>query len=116
MTKMKKSVAKTISALCIALSVFMLNSTFAFAAVCNDAPDGVHHFTSHKWESTYTEDAGTHRYLYGYDSQHNPIYYDDCRQTDYYWNCIYKCKYCGTEQDGSSHTHYVLTKHSISHN
>ncbi len=110
---MKKTVVKTICTLGVALSVFMCNSTFSFAAVCSGAPDGVHHFDSHSEEgSGYEQDGGHHGHLYGYDSQGKPLF-RDCVITYEYKYCSYTCKYCGTKQSGSRHDHLVGTKHSV---
>lgn len=112
----KKSMTKTILTLGIALSIFMYNSTFALAAVCNGSSDGVHHFEQHLEESAgHLKTGGTHRYLYGYDSQKKPIYKDDCKLTYYYKYCNIVCRFCGTKQDGTRHDHLSSTMHSVSH-
>jgi hypothetical protein len=111
-----KSVKKTFLMLCIALSVFMCNSTSAFAAVCEKSEDGVHHFSNHHRHFTqiYSEDGGSHMYLYGYDQNNKPIYRYDCyRKLSYYW-CNYACAYCDTED--ARHSHYATTSHSVNHN
>ena len=112
---MTKSMKKTIFALCIALSVFMCNSTFALAAVCNLSPDGVHHFSAHEQGVRFTVDGGFHEYLYGYDSQNRPIYKNDCKITYNNSYCNYVCKHCYIKQDNGQHTHSGSTSHSISH-
>lgn len=66
----KKSVTKTIFAICFALSIFIGNSSFAFAAICDRAPDGVHHFEAHMQENEgILRHLGPHKYVYGYDAQ-----------------------------------------------
>lgn len=102
--------------LCTVLAVFISTTFSAQAAVCTNSPDGVHHFDEHKRAGAgYSVDVGTHRYLYGYDENKNPIYKYDCRLTDYYEYCQNKCIYCNATY-GSTHTHYVKTQHSVNHN
>lgn len=111
-----KSMKKTIFAFCIAMSVFMYNSTYSFAAICNQAPDKVHHFESHAPENAGVVRLGsTHMYLYGYDSEHNAIYKNDCRLMYYYRYCNFACKYCDIKQDDSRHEHYTSFSHSVNH-
>lgn len=107
---------KCILALSIVLTLFMVNSTSAFAAVCNNAPDGVHHFERHMHESgEYSREGETHTYLYGYDVSNRPIYRSDCKITYYYQYCNFVCEYCGTMQGGTRHTHTTRTVHSKNH-
>lgn len=113
---MKKSMRKTAFALCIALSVFMCKPTLAFAAVCVNAPDKVHHFSSHRRDGgEYSQTGGFHSYLYGYTAKGQPIYKNDCRLTHVYAYCSNACTYCGTKQDNTRHTHLARTTHSINH-
>lgn len=113
---MKKSGAKTIFAFCIALTLFMSHSTLAFAAICDDAPDKVHHFDICIREGTgFVRDGGMHKYLLGYGPQNTPIYSSDCRMTHHYKNCNFYCRYCGLKQEGSRHYHLDSTTHSIDH-
>ncbi len=108
---------KSILTICIIFSVFMINSTSVFAAVCNNAPDGVHHFDGHRREGgEFSREGETHTYLYGYDAQHKPIYRSDCKITYYSQYCNYVCEYCGTMQGGTRHTHTTRTVHSKDHN
>lgn len=113
-----KSVTKTFLMLCIALSVFMCNSTSAFAAVCEKSDDRLHHFSTHRryLDTTYGVDGGTHWYLYGYDHNEVPIYKNDCKLTVLYCYCDYACSACGTIQEGARHTDQLVTNHSIKHN
>lgn len=113
---MKKTMIKAIFALFIALSIFTYNSALTFAAVCDRAPDKVHHFDNHKMENAgYTKPGGTHKYLFGYVNN-QPVYRYDCELTYVYQYCNYTCKYCGVRLDGGNHAHQISTKHSISHN
>ena len=113
---MKKSMRKTAFALCVALSVFMCKPAFAFAAVCGPSPDKVHHFDAHQRESgEFGQTGGYHSYLYGYSAQGQPLYKNDCRLTFIYKHCNRGCKYCGTKQDNSRHTHQESVRHSIDH-
>lgn len=78
---MKKTITRTILSLCIALSVFMCNSSFALAAVCPDGPGGTHYFRACgsycvRIDAGYSKNCGTHEYLYGYDAG-KPIYRND---------------------------------------
>ncbi len=117
MTTMKKSMIKTVFSLCIALSIFIYNPVFAFAAVCNNAPDGVHHFERHRRESgEFRREGETHTYLYGYDVRNNPIYRSDCKIFYYDQYCNFVCEYCGTTQGGTRHTHTNQVVHSVDHN
>ena len=113
----KKSVTKTIFAICFALSIFIGNSSSAFVAICDRAPDGVHHFEAHMQENEgILRHLGPHKYVYGYDAQRNPIYKYDCQVTTFSRYCNYVCKHCGTKQDGTRHEHLISTNHSIDHN
>lgn len=87
------------------------------AVVCSNSPNGVHDFSVHKSvDAGYSEDLGTHEYLYGYDQDHNPIYKNDCRKTAHYQYCQYICRYCNKVNDTQgSHSHYVKTSHSVNH-
>ncbi len=113
-----KSVTKTFLMLCIALSVFMCNSTSAFAAVCEKSEDGVHHFDKHRYilGSGYNRDGGNHMYLYGYDHNDRPIYKNDCKLKLIYNNCNYICSDCHIIREGMLHSHQINTIHSINHN
>ena len=114
---MKKTMKRTVTALCVALAVFVCDSSLAFAAVCSKAPDGVHHFSVHRRAGAgYSVDGGTHRYLYGFDVNNNPIYKDNCSLTMGYEYCNMQCRYCTTYQENSQHEHYTSTRHSINHN
>lgn len=112
---MKRSMKKTVFALCTALMIFMCNSTSAFAAICDGAPDGVHHFNFCFREKSVKISSEKHRYVYGYDVNNWPLYNYDCTVTYYHQYCIYLCQYCGTKQEGSQHTHLISTVHSVNH-
>lgn len=110
-----KKIYKRISAIVIALSVFMGSSLLTFAVVCPGSMDGVHHFDSHQRVGIeYEESCGTHSYVYGYDADHNPIYRDGCEITYVYTRCQYKCNHCATPLP-DTHTHLIGTKHSVIH-
>lgn len=112
-----KKVFKRISAIAIVMSVFMCSSLFVFAAVCDNAPDDVHHFTVHKHVGgEYLESVGPHTYLYGYDAKGNEIFRNDCQLSYVFVSCEYKCLYCSTVQSGSQHRDMLRFNHSISHN
>lgn len=120
-------------AFCMAMFVFAGSSMTAMAAVCPHpnaqvcaasngqvcpapgAPEGVHHFDDCKYVGMgRTEDRGTHLYLYGYDSNKNPIYHN-CKMTQTYLYCINVCHWCGQEDTNSAHEHAQEIKHSVSH-
>lgn len=112
---MKKSMKKTVFTFCIALSVFMCNPVFAFAAVCSGAPDGLHHYTKCVDAGAgQLRDGGSHLYQDGYDSQNRPIY-KECHYLEYYRYYDHVCTYCGTVQDGGRHEHLLTTFHSVNH-
>lgn len=109
---------RTILGICAAVLIFMCSSLSALAAVCPDAPDGVHHFTAHQSTGLMTaRDGGTHSYLYGYDHNGKAIYKNDCRVTIYDVHCRYKCEYCTVVEENSWHMHSSskLCKHSVNH-
>ena len=106
---------KTIFALGVVLSIFVFNSTYAFAAICNPAPDGVHHFNAHRSNGKIIHEESTHTYLYGYDSANKPIYRSDCKVTTYFRYCEFACSYCGTTQENTWHYHWDHANHSIDH-
>lgn len=109
-----KKMTKRILTLCTALSVFAGNSIFAFAAVCNPSPDGIHHFDRHYFEyPEYTAKTEVHKYEYGRNHLNQPMY-RDCKITYYYQDCIYACQYCGIRNSGTEHVH-VRTEHEINH-
>lgn len=101
--------------LCIALSIFICNSTYASASVCRSASACLHEFTEHEAVGTGYKENGTHKYLYGYDHNGQPMFRDDCSLTLVYSNCIYKCKYCSVWESSEQHKHYLYTEHSIDH-
>lgn len=102
------------------LAVFLLlsNAFISQAVVCSKSPDGVHHFNVHRSANAgYSVDRGTHEYLYGYDQDNKPIYHNDCAISDSYQYCDYICKYCNAANpDQGSHSHFIMTWHSKSHN
>lgn len=108
---------KKLVAFCMAMFVFAGSSMTAMAAVCPNAPDGVHHFNSCKpVNGGRIADLGTHTYLYGYDENDKPIYRNNCRMTQPYQYCIYACYWCGQENPNGAHEHAQAIRHSISHN
>lgn len=110
---------RTIMGICMVVLIFMCSSLSALAAVCPNAPDGVHHFTAHQRIGSLTaRDGGTHPYLYGYDHNGKAIYKKDCRVTIYDVHCKYRCAYCFVTEDNSEHLHTSseLCKHSVNHN
>ena len=109
-----KKIYKRISAVVIAVSVFMCASLFAFAAVCPTAPDGVHHFDHKQVGGESREYQGNHRYLYGYDANGNEIFRDNCQLYSVYVSCVNECKYCNV-QNGGQHRHMIKFEHSIDH-
>ena len=108
-----KTMRRSIIALCMVITILISSSSVCFAVVCPNAPDGVHHFnTHHAYEGT--NENYTHLYLFGYDNNNNPIYYN-CYVTKTTSYCYYVCSYCGLQQPNvSSHTH-VSEIHSASH-
>lgn len=106
---------KRISALVIAMLVFMCSSSFAFAAESDIVPYHDHKFSRHQQVgSEYKEYQGNHTYLYGYDEKGNEIFRDNCQLYAVYRNCVTLCLYCDVQQ-GSQHRHMVRFDHSISH-
>lgn len=101
----------------IAVAILTLScSTSAFAAVCNPAPDGVHHFSAHRRLGVgYTVDIGYHSYLFGYTEGKEPIYHDDCKRTAVYEYCDTYCVYCGMKEPDNRHHELVKISHSILH-
>lgn len=113
---MKKSTRKTVFTLCIALAIFMCNSAFVFAAVCNSSPDGVHHYTKcADADAGQLREGGSYLYLDGYDKQNRPIH-KECHYLCYYRYCNNVCTFCGTIQEGGLHDHLLMTFHSVDHN
>ena len=115
---MKKTIARTILALCIALSVFMCNSSLALAYICPNSPlEGkVHYFTVHvRANAGYFVDLENHTYVFGYDANHNPIYMHDCNMSHAYDYCKWQCSYCTTFQPGGDHIEDLGVRHSVSH-
>lgn len=108
-------------AFCLAVFVFTGSSMTAQAAVCPNAPDGVHHFEMGHQYCKYqnmgrTVDLGTHRYLYAYDGNGNPVYKNNCRLTQTHLYYRYTCYWCGLEDTSASHEHIQEIEHSIAHN
>lgn len=107
---------KIVLTVCVVFSVFIINSSTAMAAVCQNAPDGVHHFSEHVITGGAYDITFTHNYIYGYDHNNKPIY-KECQMTDYYSWCMYKCKYCSVRNtDEGRHVHITYTTHSVNHN
>lgn len=101
----------------LAVSLLVCNVFISQAVICSKSPDGVHHFNAHRAASAgYSVERGAHKYLYGYDQNNNPIYYNDCIREDRYNYCEYICSYCGVANTAQgSHSHYVNTWHSVNH-
>lgn len=109
---------KRISALVIAMSVFMCSSTFAFAAESDIVSEHKHTFSIHRHVgSEYREGAQPHTYLYGYDSKGNEIYRNDCLLYSVYIACDFECsdKSCTTIMPGGRHRDFIRFDHSIVH-
>nr|WP_300662770.1 hypothetical protein [uncultured Acetatifactor sp.] len=110
---------KKISALIIAMSVFMCGSSFAFAAESGIAPQAghIHDFKQCvRVGNEYREHPQLHTYLYGYDHNGKEIYRNDCQLYSVYQNCKYVCKVCGiAEPGGGEHRHFIRFEHSILH-
>ena len=110
---------KRISALVIAMLVFMCSSSFAFAAESDIVPYGghQHEFTECiRVGNEYREYQNLHTYLYGTDHNGNEIYRNDCQLYSVYQNCKYVCKICSiVEPGGGQHRHFIRFEHSIVH-
>lgn len=111
---------KRISALVIAMSVFMCSSTFAFAAESDIVPyDACQHEFSlcNQVGSPYRENMGPHTYLYGKDENGNEMFKNDCQLSAVYVNCQYLCTKCRIVKPGGiQHRHMIGFEHSKTHN
>ena len=112
-----------IIALSMALFVFAGSSMTAQAGLCPNpnSPDGLHHFEyGHQYcefqDWGYVKDLGSHREIYGYDQDANPIYGPECKMTQKVEYFKYVCFLCGLEDSNGSHEHFGPIQHSISHN
>lgn len=110
---------KRISALVVAMLVFMCSSSFAFAAESDIVPYDActHEFTlCNQVGSPYKVSEGPHTYLYGHDENNNEMYRNDCQLSSVYKNCQYLCKYCNIPKPGGVlHKHWLRFEHSIVH-
>lgn len=96
--------------------IFASMPCYAFNTCPGNSPDGVHHFSGHKsLNYGYNESLGYHSYLYGYDSNNNPIYRSDCLMSQAYHYCENFCVYCNATLEGSRHTEKDNIIHSKLH-
>lgn len=109
-------------ALSMALFVLAGSSMTAQAAVCPhpSAPGGAHYYEEdhrhcHNEGMGYSEDLGTHGYVYAYRSTGEAIYHYDCRITKVHTYHRYVCYWCGQVDASASHEH-TYEVHSVSHN
>lgn len=99
----------------LAIALFISIPCISLAAVCGNAPDGVHHFSDHQLTGTGFTRPNSHVYTYGYDENHNAIL-RTCYVTNHYAYCMYKCSYCSVRnEDAGTHAHYQYSDHSENH-
>lgn len=110
---------KRVSALVIAMLVFICSSSYTFAAESDIIPYGSHVHEFNRCSSVgseYQVSEGLHTYLYGIDHNGEKIYRSDCHLYSVYQNCKYICKLCSTvEPGGGQHKHFIRFEHSIVH-
>ena len=103
--------------LIFSLAVMMLfgSTITANAAVCDNAPDGVHHFNRCKRSSDTFELPSIHTYVFAVDDN-GLATLRSCNVVSTYVYCDYECSYCGLLNPiGKRHSHKIAENHSEKH-